>query len=188
MTVSYSDATRRDDLRAAALYVIDEERQERGYDKRVRGSLGLPDVGRIFEEMLAVFALESEVGASLRSADEIPCWSVVLDKLEPLWERFPRAPKPDRALIEGDEWRALREAISCCVERYGLWLEEVEFPVTVAFDERLVRVDSWRALERLDHLLLGAATITDCRGRNVELEVDTAVTVRRVGLPTPDPP
>jgi hypothetical protein len=72
MTISYADISRRDDLRAAALFVVDEERQARGFDKRVRGSAGMPDVGRNFEETLAAFPLESEVGRAIRTAEEIP--------------------------------------------------------------------------------------------------------------------
>jgi hypothetical protein len=186
MTVSYSDVTRRDDLRAAALFVVDDERQQFGYDKRVRGSLDLPDVGRNFEETLAVFALESEVGAAIRSADEIPRWRVVLEKLEPLWEVFPRARKPDQALIASNEWRALRDAVRSCVELHGLWLEEVDFPVVVAAEERVIDVDSWHELRQLDRRLLASAVVTDDRGRHVELGLEPGVTVRRVGLPRPD--
>lgn len=188
MMGSYSDETRRDDLRAAALFVVDAERQQHGFDKRVRGSADLPDVGRNFEEALGVFSLESEVGGAIRSADEIPCWSVVLEKLEPLWTSFPRTKRLEPQLAQSEDWLALQAAVARCVERHGLWLEEIEFPVTVVAEESLRRADSWAELEQLDASLLRSATVTDNRGRPIELVLAPAVTVRRVGLPPPEAP
>jgi len=187
MTVSYSDETRRDDLRAAALFVVDDERQEHGFDKRVHGSVGLPDVGRIFEETLAVFPVESEVGEAIRTTDELPCWREVLEKLEPLWKLFPHAATPE-ALTETEAWSALRAAVQCCVDRHGLWYEEIDYPVTVVGPEQALRFGSWSELQQLDPSMAAVAQVTDALGRPIELRTTPALSVRRVGLPPPVEP
>jgi hypothetical protein len=184
VTVTYVDDHRRDDLRAAALFVVDHERQRHGYDKRVRGSLGLPDVGRIFDEMLSVFPLESEVGDAIRSVDELPCWREVLERLEPLWTAFPRVADPG-ALTHTDEWAALREAVQRCVDTHGLWYEEIEYPVTVMVDGGPLRADTWSAIERLGSAGAAGPAVRDACGRQVELELTPTPRVKRVGLPPP---
>lgn len=186
MTVSYVDSNRREDLRAAALFVVDEERQAHGYDKRVRGSAGVPDVIRTFDETLAVFPLESEVGDAIRSAEELPCWRNVLERMEPIWKLWPSYSSKPPALLETEEWAMLREAVQRCVDMHRLWNEEIEFPVTVVNPQGgHHQATSWHELDRLDHAAIAGATIEDARGRRIDLELGPPRTLRRVGLPRP---
>jgi hypothetical protein len=183
MTVSYVDSNRRDDLRSGALFVVDKERQGAGYDKRVRGSAGVPDVIRTFDEMLSVFPLESEVGEAIPAADEIPCWKTVLEAMEPIWRLWPTYSSRPDALLETADWSALREAVQHCVDKHGLWYEEIEYPVTVIVAGVPTQIDARSQLDQLDPSLIGDATATDARGRPIELECQPAVAVKRVGLP-----
>jgi hypothetical protein len=185
MTVTYVEDNRRDDLRAAALFVVDDERQEHGFDKRVKGSVGVPDVIRIFDEMLAVFPLESEVGDAIRTPDEIPCWRVVSEKMDPVWKLWPAYGSQPVALIETDAWSALREAVQRCVDTHRLWHEEIEYPVTLVANGRSLQADTWSELERLSSSLTADVVARDVRGRQVELELASTVGLRRVGLPLP---
>jgi hypothetical protein len=185
MTVSYVDDNRRDDLRAAALFVVDDERQAHGFDKRVNGSVGVPDVIRIFDEMLAVFPLESELGDAIRTAEEVPCWRVVLEKMDPLWKLWPTYGSRPTALIETAEWAALREAVERCVDTHRLWYEEVKYPVTVVAGGGSWQAETWAELERLRPSLTTDATVQDACGRQIELEFASTLALRRVGLPKP---
>lgn len=186
MIFSPADGYRRSDLRAAALFVVDKERQSTGFDKTIEGSAGVPDVLYALEEVLATFPLESEVGDGIRSNAELPCWQAVLEAMEPIWPLWRTYGEcPDR-LMTTAEWQALRVVVAACVDRLGLWREEVEFPVTVVAGPRTARAASWDELERVDPDLLSSAKVTDRRGRRVELSGDP-VAVRRVGLPTPLP-
>jgi hypothetical protein len=187
MTVSYVDSNRREDLRSAALFVIDDERQATGYDKRVRGSAGVPDVIRIFDEMLTVFPLESEVGEAISAADEIPCWRAVLEKMEPIWKLWPSYSSQPEALLRTDEWSAVQEAVQECVDKHGLWHEEIEYPATVLAGDTSLRIAASDGFQRLDPTLASTATVVDTRGRPIELNFGPTVGVRRVGLPPPAP-
>ena len=172
--------------RAAALFVVDEEGQAHGYDKRVRGSAGVPDVIRTFDETLAVFPLESEVGDAIRSAEELPCWRNVLERMEPIWKLWPSYSSKPPALLETEEWAMLREAVQRCVDMHRLWSEEIEFPVTVVNPQGgHHQATSWHELDRLDHAAIAGATIEDARGRRIDLELGPPRTLRRVGLPRP---
>jgi hypothetical protein len=184
MTISYVNANRRDDLRAAALFVIDPERQERGFDAQVAGSADVPDVIRTFDEMLAVFPLESEIGDAIRSADELPSWREVRQKMEPLWKLWPAYSADPNALLNTEQWAALREAVQRCVEKHGLWHEEIDYPVRVVDPAGSARaVESWDDLARLDPVAL-EGTVEDARGRRIELELNGQPRLRRVGLPS----
>jgi hypothetical protein len=185
MTVTFVNDNRREDLRAAALFVIDEERQAHGFDKRVHGSVGVPDVVRTFDEMLAVFPLESAVGDAIRTEAEIPCWRTVLEKMGPLWQLWPAYSSRPATLIETDEWAALREAVRRCVETHQLWREEIEYPVTVATEGQRMRADGWSELERLGSSLTADAVVRDARGREIQLDKAPNLRLRRVGLPAP---
>jgi hypothetical protein len=183
MTVSYVDSNRRDDLRSAALFVIDDERQSTGYDKRIRGSAGVPDVVRVFDEVLAMFPLESEIGNGIKSAEELPCWRAVLCAMGPVWSLWPQYSASPHRLLSTQEWSTLQAAVQECVTRHGLWLEEIEYPVNVVGNERPVRVHSWSEVKQLDRALLTAAALTDDSGRRIDLDTEGEPMVRRVSLP-----
>lgn len=188
MTVSYVGSNRRADLRAAALFVIDAERQAHGYDKRISGSAGVPDVIRIFDETLATFPLEDEVGDAIAALDEVPCWRDVVAAMEPIWTLWPTYSHQPDALLNTSDWNALRVAVQRCVDRHGLWYEEIDYPVSVVCSDRSLRFGSWRELKQLDRAMVAVARVVDARGRAIELRASPALLVRRVGLPPPVEP
>lgn len=134
LMVSDSNRTCRDDLRAAAFFVIDPHRQLIGFDKSRAGSASIPDVVRIFDECLGTFPLYQEVGRSLRTEAEIQVWEPVLVALEPIWRAWHHAAwsrDMADALVRSGGWRALERAVRTAVSRLQLWREEVELPVLV---------------------------------------------------------
>jgi hypothetical protein len=188
MTVSYVNANRRDDLRAATLFVIDDERQARGFDPRVVGSADVPAVIRTFDEMLSVFPLESEVGDAIRTSEELPSWRLVLERMEPVWKLWPSYSADPAAMLTTREWAALREVVAECVANIGLWHEEVDYPVRLTAGAGVeLSVDSWDELVHLDPASLEDARIEDSRGRSMELEIGPEIRLKRVGLPRPIP-
>ena|SRR5690349_20857501 len=169
--------TRRDALRAAALYVLDEERQATGFDRRIQGSLDFTDALGYFEEFLDMNPLTELVGPVFSDPAEASCWERVHQGLEPLWT--------SRTLDEAKSsaaWLALELAVRRCVDRHGLWHEEIAYPVSVTTGDEVLSVSSWPEVERLPPSLLEHASIRDARGRRVQVSTDPVHLVK-VGLP-----
>lgn len=186
MAISFRDASRRDDLRSAALFVVDRERQEHGYDKRVEGSANVADVFRIFEESLATRPLEEEVGYAIRTPAEISGWRKVLDRLGPMWKLWRDLAACPQDLLATAEWEGLRQCVAECVATHSLWHEEVRYPVDVGRESGSVQAANW---DVVSSAFLGGTTtsIRDADGRPLEVEPAQQGTARlvRVGLPRP---
>lgn len=177
--------TRRDDLRAAALFVVDDERRRFGSDARVPGSCDVAGALRTFDECLGVFALEDEVGHAIRSPAEVEAWRAVLERLEPVWSMWPAYAGRADVLMSSVAWLRLHEAVERVVDEHALWHEEVAYPVTVRLDGAEERAESW---DQVAAIVFGRSpeSVEDAEGRRLEVAVTPArVELARVGLPRP---
>ena len=186
MAISFGDASRRDDLRSAALFVVDRERQEHGYDKRVEGSANVADVFCIFEESLATRPSRGRSGLRDQDAGGDQRLAQVLDRLGPMWKLWRDLAACPQDLLATAEWEGLRQCVAECVATHSLWHEEVRYPVDVGRESGSVQAANW---DVVSSAFLGGTTtsIRDADGRPLEVEPAQQGTARlvRVGLPRP---
>lgn len=166
------ESWRRAELRAACLWVVSPSRQAQESDRRIPGSMDLADVMRAFDEMLAFFPVESEVGLGVHR-DELPAWRAVVAALEPIWKLYENAASSDpTAMQEAPAWSRLVDAVNDVVDSLGLWREEVRFPVDVGGTGR--RGDDWHAVASIVRET-SATEARDADGRRIAFSPDGAV-------------